>query len=317
MQKDINTTPCPPKHSLSFVSRNLIDDAGYPFLKTVGEEVCPDLLHSIETFGIIHPLLIQERQNKTYTLLSGLQRLKAAEALLIDLIPCSVLPWDTEPMTSLSMIYLHRNTPGKKKNPIEDALLLQQAMEELTETKAASFYKIMGYSEHQAREVVRLLELEDSVVQALYTGTLAPRSGKKLRKISHEEQKLLNSTITKYGFSASKQNKLIDLCLELCIRNHMTVDEVLNIWQDAPATDEKNKPQQGTQLLNRLQTMATPRLSKANTEFRQYMAQLDLTQGMTITPSPSFEKDELTLNLSFDDKKALENALPDIKKILS
>lgn len=277
------------------------------------------LLSSVKTFGIMHPLLVVEIEGspRKFNLLSGFKRLQAAIELKIFSIPCLVLSQQTKPFNLYRYIALHKHLDNSV-SPIEDALLLNQAEKYLDHQETLSLLEIIGYkpNKHQLNELLSLLNLEETAINSIHKGKVPLKIGKKLDKLSQEDQRLLVGLIDKYHFGGSKQHNFVQMVIELAKRRKCPINEILCTWEEQDVTDAKNIPQQGGQLLDFLQHQCSPELLKAESAFQQRIHQLDLPKHFQLQHSLSFEKDSCELSITFDNMNVLESKLDALKAVV-
>ena len=93
---------------------------------------------------------------------------------------------------------------------------------------------MMGYKEklHIPRDLISLLELHPTAQLGLHKGVLSLRAGKKLLLFPSEDQRVLFELINELQLGGSKQQKLIDLILELTKRLQISAYELLKSWQE-------------------------------------------------------------------------------------
>ncbi len=277
------------------------------------------LLSSVETFGIMHPLLVIENEDshRKFNLLSGFKRLQAAIKLKILSIPCLVLSQQTKPFDLYQFIALHKHMDNSV-SPIEDALLLKQAQEYLDDQETLSLLEIIGYkpNKHQLNELLSLLNLEKTAINSIHNGKVPLKIGKKINKLSQEDQHLLIGLIDKYHFGGSKQHNFVQKVIELAKRRKCPIGEILCKWDQQDVTDAKNIPQQGGQLLEFLQKQCSPELFKAEKAFQLRIHQLHLPEHFHLQHSLSFEKDSCDLSITFDNIDVLEAKLDALKAVV-
>lgn len=278
-----------------------------------------NLLSSVDTFGIMHPLLVMEvaDNHRKFNLLSGFKRLQVAIELKSLSVPCLVLSQQTEPFALYRYIALHKHLDNDV-SPIEDALLLKQAQEHLDDQEILSLIKIIGYkpNKHQLNELLSLLNLEKTAINSIHKGKIPLKIGKKLNKLSQEDQYLLVGLIDKYHFGGSKQHNFVQMVIELAKRRQCPIEEILSTWEHQGVTDAKNIPQQGSQLLEFLQQQCSPELVKAEKAFQLRIHQLQLPEHFRLQHSLSFEKDSCDLSITFDNINVLESKLDALKAMV-
>lgn len=310
------------KHSPSFQllePDNIHTHSDYFHLIHASSPLDETLLSSVETFGIMHPLLVMEIEDnhEKFNLLSGFKRLQVAKKLKIRAVPCIVLSQQTGPFDLYQFIALHKHLDNDV-SPIEDALLLKQALEHLDDQETLSLLKIIGYkpNKHQLNELLALLNLEETAISKIHKGEIPIKIGKKLDKLSREDQRLVVGLIDKYHFGGSKQQNFVQMVIELAKRRQCSLGEILCTSDQQDVTDAKNIPQQGSQLLEFLQRQCSPELFKAEKAFQLRIHQLQLPEHFKLQHSLSFEKDSCDLSITFADITVLESKLDALKAMV-
>jgi ParB family chromosome partitioning protein len=191
--------------------KDIIPFKDHPY-KVEEDDSLKELMDSIEKTGLIHPVIVREKNNK-YEMISGHRRLKAYELLGIDEIEADIKELtDDEAIVFMVDSNIHREKilPSEKAFAYKmklDAIKHQGKKLETSETevrKTESADKISDESAQNVRRYVRLtylipelLQLVDDTVkygknQIL---TMGIKPAVEISYLTKEEQKLLYSEI--------------------------------------------------------------------------------------------------------------------------
>ncbi len=286
-------------------------------MSPLNASVPESLVNSIKTFGVQHPPLVQQLNGqKLYTLLSGKKRIQAVGQLGYQSIACQVLAPATTLVQALSLKILHDQL-GTKNSPIEQALVLKKAQEQLTEPETLGLLSLMGIkpNKYKLRELLDLLSLDSSAISGLHNGSIALQTGKKLARLSLENQAQVVHLICNYRLGGTKQKKLVELLTELILRLNISPAQILKDCNIAVLKDkdQANKPQQAAALLAFLTEQCYPQKALAESRFEQYVQDLKLPTQARVKHTPSFEDDKVELCLQFSNRDILTSTWEQFK----
>ena len=173
---------------------------------------------------------------------------------------------------------------------------------------------ILGQKAHpyQVEKLLRLNNLEEVIQEALHDDSLDAKVAWELEKLSFADRMALFEIIMALKLSVANQKKITLICREVAIRTETTIAAFL-------ATDESqeilndmglNPPQKTARFMAWLQKKQFPRLAQAEQEFKEFCRTLNLPQGASVQHSPFFEKDQVTLTLTFENREELLKNLP-------
>ena len=165
--------------------------------QTFSPETLQDMVQSIQTHGILQPLLVR-RAGAEYELIAGERRLRAAKQAGLTTIPAIVKDVSDQDTLVLSLI---ENLQRDDLNSIEEAEGYKHLAEQfgLTHEQIAQY---VGKGRATVTDALRLLELPDSVKQLIIAGSLSAGHAKVLLSItSQEEQILLSKRAVSDGWS--------------------------------------------------------------------------------------------------------------------
>lgn len=278
-----------------------------------------ELSASVTRFGILHPPLLYSAGAGSYKIVAGRKRLAAAKALQPHgRTLCGIIPVDAGQAEIFALILEEAQT-GRPLTIIEQIVFLEKLTAAASAAEALPMLEKMGLKpqQHILANLLKLGALGRSALQALHNGTLHEKNGRKLLNLDEKGQELIINLIRELRFGGSKQQKLIDFCIELVKRTGKGLDEIL---ADAPSVREQgqpgNIPQYGDALLQWLTDQCFPRLSQAENEFKKRAAGLALPSRMQISHTPAFEDEAVTLSIRFNDWNSLRRAAAEIKTLI-
>lgn len=141
------------------------------------------LVESIRTKGVIQPIICRELESAeggpAYELIAGERRLRAARIAGLPTIPAILQEASDEDAAELSVI---ENAQRRDLNPIEEALAFQQLHESFHLSHAA-IAQISGRNRASVTNSLRLLQLEDEIIDLIKSGELSAGHGKVLLSI--------------------------------------------------------------------------------------------------------------------------------------
>lgn len=289
--------------------------------------ICPrsnepsiELIQHIQNFGILHPPLVQKKSNGTFSVVSGKKRIFAAQKnCLPEPITCLILPENTAPVTIFNFLLQHALI-GKPLSIVEQALFFQKSLQKITKNESLQFLKILGYKTqlHQIDRILKILSFEPSLLLHLHDEIINHKALRTIEKLSFADQKELGNLITHLQLGGSKQQKLAELCYELMMRKNTSFIEIVGEWRyQIKKTDEENIPQLTNSLFQWLYQQCYPKSKKAETDFNQFIAGLELTGTVHVQHTQSFENDAVSMSIVFKDRKELQTAWEKIRNILT
>jgi ParB family chromosome partitioning protein len=139
-------------------------------------EALAALASSIETSGVVQPLLVRPLHDGSYELVAGERRWRAAQEAGLDKVPAIVR--DSEQAERLQ-VALIENMVREDLNPIEEARACAALVEEL-EVSKEELARRVGRSRPAISNLIRLLDLPDEALELLQAGELSEGHGKAL-----------------------------------------------------------------------------------------------------------------------------------------
>jgi ParB family transcriptional regulator, chromosome partitioning protein len=139
-------------------------------------EALAGLTESIETSGVIQPLLVRPLPDGSYELIAGERRWRAAQEAGLEKVPAIVR--DSERAERLQ-VALIENMVREDLNPVEEARACAALVEDLGLSKEDLARRI-GRSRPSVSNLIRLLDLPDEALGLLESGELSEGHGRAL-----------------------------------------------------------------------------------------------------------------------------------------
>ncbi|MDR2550558.1 MAG: ParB/RepB/Spo0J family partition protein [Desulfobulbus sp.] len=289
-----------------------------PFFLSLADEL-PDgaLIDRLRQFGQTTPLLVWEEQPDSYLLLADCPMHRALSFLEVESVLCRILSPDTPAILRFSLQILHEQASFSQLSPIVQAHLLSQASQLLDRSTLLSLLPLMGHKPHSylVEELTALLHLAPAAVRAIHRGLLASKAGKLIKQLSLADQTALIGLIETYRPGGSKQFKLVEMVVELCLRHNSSVESLLDQWQQKDRSQD-NLPQQLQGLLQHLAALVWPEKTKMEKGFQRFADTISLPEGVVLVPSTSFEDESVEVRLRFADSNILQRKWEGIKTLV-
>ena len=165
--------------------------------KRFDEAELDELARSIETQGILQPLLVRPRKdNEGYEIIAGERRWRAAQRARIHEVPVFIRNMDERAVVEAMLI---ENLQRKDLNPIEEAYGFQDMMNRFSYGQD-DLASVIGKSRSHISNMMRLLKLPEDVQDLLRLGKIT--SGQARPLIGHEQASTLAQIIVEQGLSA-------------------------------------------------------------------------------------------------------------------
>jgi ParB family chromosome partitioning protein len=139
-------------------------------------EALAALASSIETSGIVQPLLVRPLADGSYELIAGERRWRAAQQAGLEKVPAVVRDQAQAERLQAALI---ENMVREDLNPVEEAKACSALVEELGLTKEELARRV-GRSRPAVSNLIRLLELPDEALELLESRELSEGHGKAL-----------------------------------------------------------------------------------------------------------------------------------------
>jgi ParB family chromosome partitioning protein len=139
-------------------------------------EALAGLATSIESSGVVQPILVRPLHDGSYELIAGERRWRAAQQAGLEKVPAVVR--DSEHAERLQ-VALIENMVREDLNPVEEARACAALVEDLGLSKEDLAQRV-GRSRPAVSNLIRLLDLPDEVLDLLESGELSGGHGRAL-----------------------------------------------------------------------------------------------------------------------------------------
>ncbi len=142
----------------------------------IDPEALAGLASSIETNGIVQPLLVRPLPDGSYELIAGERRWRAAQAAGLEKVPAVVRDQELAERLQVALI---ENMVREDLNPVDEARACAALVDELGLSKEELARRV-GRSRPAVSNLIRLLDLPDEALDLLESGELSEGHGKAL-----------------------------------------------------------------------------------------------------------------------------------------
>ena len=153
--------------------------------KNFDEDSLEELAESIKQFGLLQPILVQDRKDY-YEIIAGERRWRAAKLAGLKEVPVVIREYSQQQAVEISLI---ENVQREDLNPIEEALAYQRLMQEF-HLKQEEIAERVSKNRTTITNSMRLLNLVPEVQQMLIDGLISSGHARALLAISDPKQQL-------------------------------------------------------------------------------------------------------------------------------
>jgi ParB family chromosome partitioning protein len=153
--------------------------------KNFDEDALQELADSIKQFGLLQPILVQDKKDY-YEIIAGERRWRAAKIAGLKEVPVIIKNYTNQEIVEISLI---ENIQREDLNPIEEAQAYKRLLEEFN-LKQDEVADRVSKSRTTVTNSMRLLKLTDSVQQMIIDGMLSTGHARALIPIEDPEQQL-------------------------------------------------------------------------------------------------------------------------------
>lgn len=151
--------------------------------KNFNSESLDELAESIKRYGVIQPIIVSKKGNY-FEIVAGERRWRASKKAGLSEIPCIVRQQDEKTNKEIALI---ENIQRQDLNPIEKARGFRQLMDEYGMTQM-QLSEIIGISRSAVANTVRILNLDERVIQLAINGELSEGHCRSLMSFSDPDK---------------------------------------------------------------------------------------------------------------------------------
>jgi ParB family chromosome partitioning protein len=137
--------------------------------KNFKKEDLEGLASSIQTQGVLQPIVVRKTPNNTYEIIAGERRWRAAQIAGIHEIPAIIKEMNDDMIQEAALI---ENIQRENLNAVEEAM----AYKEILRNKNSDYDKLsnqIGKSKSHISNMIRLLDLDDEILNYIVLGKLS------------------------------------------------------------------------------------------------------------------------------------------------
>ncbi|WP_165312673.1 ParB/RepB/Spo0J family partition protein [Vibrio ziniensis] len=189
--------------------------------KDMSPEALEELSASIQSQGIIQPIVVRPINTGGYEIIAGERRWRAAKQAGLKQVPCLIKPVEDRAAIAMALI---ENIQREDLNAIEEAQALERLQDEfkLTHQQVAD---VIGKSRTTVSNLLRLNQLTDKVKQLVALRQLEMGHARALLMLEGEQQEEIAERIAKKQLTVRQTEQLVKKCLS-------EVSEEKNVLED-------------------------------------------------------------------------------------
>lgn len=186
--------------------KNIVPNKYQP-RKKFDEKEIEELASSIETNGLIQPIVVRKKKEDLYEIISGERRYRALKKIDVKKVPVIIKQIKSEEqMLVMAMI---ENLQRENLNPLEESLGFKK-LRDVYDLVQKDIAKIVGKSRTYITNSLRLLRLDEKSKKALENEKISAGHGRALLGIDDEnERKKILKKIIKRGLSVREVEKIV------------------------------------------------------------------------------------------------------------
>jgi hypothetical protein len=265
----------------------------------------PELQENLTLNGVIHPPLVIADSAETFAIVCGAKRIefvrKCSGSSHVD---CLVVAKET-PLNSILHLILADQSCVSPLSLAEKARFIQIASQFLKMEDIATLFKSklqVKNGRSALQDLLKILQQDEQIINEIHAGRLQERMVAEILSLPEESDRLtLVQLFKNMGMGDGKQKKFFSLIRDIAFRKGSSITAFLQKKDIRAILDhaEMNIPQQIHHLGSLLQQEINPSSSLAEEVFAQQVKTLRLPEKYQVSHSPSFEKDEIIVSITF------------------
>lgn len=209
--------------------------------KNFNEDALQELSESIKQYGLLQPILVQDRKDH-YEIVAGERRWRAAKLAGLKEVPVIIREYTEQEIAEISLI---ENIQREDLNPIEEAQAYRRLLEEF-HLKQDEVAERVSKSRTAVTNSIRLLKLSDEVQQMVIDDMISTGHARALLAVDdHQEQYYLAQKIFDEKLNVREVEKLVKNLHKVPKQKKEEDKSLMIIYQDV---EEKLKKRLGTKV---------------------------------------------------------------------
>lgn len=162
-----------------------------------------ELADSIKAQGLIEPIVVRLLADKSYEIIAGERRWRAAQRAGLNELPCLINDYDDEQAAAVGLI---ENIQREDLNPIEEALGYRRLIEDFF-FQHEDLGLMVGKSRSYVSNALRLLDLDEVIQQQVIARKLSSGHARVLVTLNKVEQRQIANKVISQGWSVRMLEK--------------------------------------------------------------------------------------------------------------
>jgi ParB family chromosome partitioning protein len=198
------------KEELKHLPVDLLQRGRYQPRTHMDPDALSDLARSIESQGVVQPIVVRPLESGNYEIVAGERRWRAAQMAGLESVPCVVRRIPDEAAVAIALI---ENIQRENLNPIEEATALQRLLDEfeMTHQQVAD---AVGRSRAAVTNLLRLLSLNEDVRRMLEQGLMNMGHARALLSLTGGRQSEAAHRVVEKSLSVRETERLVRKLLE-------------------------------------------------------------------------------------------------------
>lgn len=175
------------------------------------EKSITELSQTISEHGLLQPMVVRSYQDGKYEIIAGERRFRALKKLNWTKVPVIVKDLSDEETASMALI---ENVQRENLNPVEEARAYRKVLdtEKITQIELANR---ISKSQSYVANKLRLLSLDDKVLEALANDQISVRHGRELLRLSNDKDQVgVLKEILEGNLNVKETKELVDSFIE-------------------------------------------------------------------------------------------------------
>jgi hypothetical protein len=269
------------------------------------------LVASIQLVGLLEPIILRERADKTYQIICGFKRVEALRHLSRRAVEACVYHQGELDDLQAQLLTIGHNLT-RPLNLVEKALALKKLLSfGHPEREVIDRYlPLFGLQPHlrMLRKVTTLVGMERRLQEYLVKEALSLSAAVYFLHLDTDGQSAILPLLEALRPGENRVKEIISFLQEVSQRDGVSVssllarDEIEEIIHD----QETPRPQRLEQLRKSLRRMRFPRLTAMEERFADYKRSLSLPPQLSLHPPLFFESEEFRMELRFKNFRSFQ-----------
>lgn len=269
--------------------------------------ISEELQENFTENGIIHPPIVIAKSDKTYTLVAGARRVEFLKnSIGLSSIDCMLIADDAPDSFILKLILADQNCAAKL-SLAEKARFVEISSKFLDKEEIVTTFQTklrLKNGPAAIPDLLKILQQDTSIIKAIHAGQIQDKMVSDILSLPEEGDRwALVQLFIALGMGDGKQKRFFTLLRDLAYREGSPIASYIKKKEIEEILNHRvmNIPQKIQHLGNLLQHELTPRSMEAESSFEKQVKELQLPAHSAISHAPYFEKDEVTLSITFKD----------------